>query len=154
MGPPRELAPQIEGVHQGFSRGSGLLSVSVVGGANINPQIRRVRSDPFFVIGTPGRIKDLIERRVLDLSKFRTVVLDEADRMLDMGFIHDMRKILALLPRERQTLFFSATLSRDVEKLIGDFLKDPIMISVKTGDTAKTVEQDVIRLHGKNKVDV
>ena len=154
MVPTRELALQIEEEYQGFSRGSGLLSVSVVGGANINPQIRRVRSDPFFVIGTPGRIKDLIERRVLDLSKFRTVVLDEADRMLDMGFIHDMRKILALLPRERQTLFFSATLSRDVEKLIGDFLNNPVMLSVKTGDTARTVHQDIVRLQGKHKLDV
>ena len=154
MVPTRELAIQIEEEYQGFSHGSGLLSVCVVGGAAIGPQIRRLREDPYFVIGTPGRIKDLIERRVLDLSKFRTVVLDEADRMLDMGFIHDMRKILSLMPEKRQTLFFSATLSRDIEKLIGDFLKNPVMISVKTGDTAKTVEQDVIRLHGKNKIDV
>jgi len=154
MIPTRELALQIDEEYRGFSHGSGLLSACVVGGANINPQIRRLRDDPYFVIGTPGRIKDLIERRVLDLSKFRTVVLDEADRMLDMGFIHDMRKILSLVSRERQTLFFSATLSRDIEKLIGDFLKDPVRISVKTGDTAKTVEQDVVRLQGKNKIDV
>jgi superfamily II DNA/RNA helicase len=90
----------------------------------------------------------------LDLSRFRTVVLDEADRMLDMGFIHDMKKILSLMPSKRQTLFFSATLSRDIEKLIGDFLNDPIRISVKTGDTAKTVDQDIVRVHGKNKIDV
>ncbi len=154
MVPTRELAIQIEEEYQGFSHGSGLLSVCVVGGASIGPQIRRLRENPYFVIGTPGRIKDLIERRVLDLSKFRTVVLDEADRMLDMGFIHDMRKILSLMQKERQTLFFSATLSHDIEKLIGDFLKDPIRISVKTGDTAKTVDQDVVRMQGKNKVDV
>ena len=154
MVPTRELALQIDEEYRDFSYGSGFSSACVVGGANISPQIRRLRDDPFFVIGTPGRIKDLIERRVLNLSKFRTVVLDEADRMLDMGFIHDMRKILALLSRQRHTLFFSATLSNDIEKLIGDFLKDPVRISVKTGDTARTVHQDVVHLKGKDKLDV
>ncbi len=154
MVPTRELAVQIEDEYKGFSHGSGLLSVCVVGGASIGPQIRCLREDPYFVIGTPGRIKDLIERRVLDLSRFRTVVLDEADRMLDMGFIHDMRAILSLMPKERHTLFFSATLSHDIEKLIGDFLKDPVMVSVKSGDTASTVEQDIVRMNGKNKIDV
>ena len=154
MVPTRELALQIDEGYRDFSYGSGFSSACVVGGANISPQIRRLRDDPFFVIGTPGRIKDLIERRVLNLSKFRTVVLDEADRMLDMGFIHDMRKILALLSRERHTLFFSATLSSDIEKLIGDFLKDPVRISVKTGDPARTVHQDVVHLKGKDKLDV
>ena len=154
MVPTRELALQIEEEYRGFSAGSGLLSVCVVGGAKIGPQLVRLRNNPYFVIGTPGRIKDVIERRALDLSKFRTVVLDEADRMLDMGFIHDMRSILALIPKERHTLFFSATISHDIEKLIGDFLKDPVRISVKTGDTAKTIDQDVVRLQGKNKMDV
>ena len=154
MVPTRELAQQIEEEYRGFSTGSGLLSLCVVGGANINPQIRTLRNNPYFVIGTPGRIKDLIERKALDLSKFGTVVLDEADRMLDMGFIKDMRRILSILPRERHTLFFSATLSSDIEKLIGDFLKDPVRISVKTGDTAKTIDQDIIRLQGKNKLEV
>ncbi len=154
MVPTRELALQIEEEYRGFAAGSGFLSVCAVGGAAIGPQIRRMRENPYFVIGTPGRLKDLIERRVLDLSQFRTVVLDEADRMLDMGFIHDMREILAHMPKERHTLFFSATLSREIENLIGAFLKDPIRISVKTGDTAKTVEQDIVRINGKNKIDV
>lgn len=152
--PTRELAIQIEDEYRGFSAGSGLQSVSVVGGANINPQIRALRNNPYFVIGTPGRLKDLVERRVLDLSKFQTVVLDEADRMLDMGFIHDMREILSQMSPERHTLFFSATLSSDIERLIGDFLKDPVRISVKTGDTSKNVHQDVVRTQGKNKVDI
>lgn len=154
MVPTRELAIQIEEEYKGFSRGSGLHSVCTVGGANINPQIRALRTNPYFVIGTPGRIKDLIERRALDLSKFKTVVLDEADRMLDMGFVHDMRSIMALMPEDRHTLFFSATLSPDIEKLINDFLVDPVRISVKTGDTAKSVDQDIVRIEGKNKVDV
>jgi hypothetical protein len=93
---------------------------------------------PEFVIGTPGRLKDLMERRALDLSRTSaTVVLDEADRMLDMGFIDDMRFILAKMPKKRHTLFFSATMSREIEKLIGDFLNDPVRISVKTRDTSR-----------------
>ena len=91
MVPTRELAQQIDEEFKGFARGSGFLSVCAVGGANINTQIRGLRADPYFVIGTPGRLKDLMDRRALDLSKFQTVVLDEADRMLDMGFIKDMR---------------------------------------------------------------
>lgn len=153
--PTRELAQQIEEEFRAFAKGSGFLSVSVVGGANINPQIRCLRADPYFVIGTPGRLKDVMQRRALDLSRFDTVVLDEADRMLDMGFIADMKAILAHMPQERQTLFFSATLSRDIEALIGNFLIDPVRISVKTGDTAASVYQDIVRIDGgKTKIDV
>jgi len=96
----------------------------------------------------------LIERRSLNLSTFSTVVLDEADRMLDMGFIHDMKIILGQMPSPRHTLFFSATLSHEIEALIGGFLTNPVRISVKTGDTAKTVDQDIVRIGGKNKIDV
>ena len=153
--PTRELAQQIEEEFMGFARGSGFLSVSAVGGTSISPQIRRMREDPYFVIGTPGRLKDLMERRVLDLSKFGTVVLDEADRMLDMGFVHDMKFILSHMQKTRHTLFFSATLSREIEALIGSFLVDPVRVSVKTGDTAKSVHQDVVRIErGQNKLDV
>jgi superfamily II DNA/RNA helicase len=94
--------------------------------------------------------KTLIERRVLDLSKFGTVVLDEADRMLDMGFINDMRYFMDKMPKERHTLFFSATMSKEIERLIHEFLKEPVRISVKTGDTAKSVEQDVIYVKKEN----
>jgi len=107
-----------------------------------------------FVIGTPGRLKDLQERKALDLAHTKTVVLDEADRMLDMGFIHDMRFMMGKMPSERQTLFFSATMSSDIQVLVKDFLKNPVSISVKTGDTAKSVDQDIVRVQGKNKVDV
>ena len=152
--PTRELAVQIEEEYRGFSRGSGLQSVCIVGGANINAQIRALRGDPYFVIGTPGRLKDVMDRRALDLSRFKTLVLDEADRMLDMGFINDIRFIISHMPRVRHTLFFSATLSREIEGLIGEFLNNPVRISVKTGDTAKTINQDIVRLQGKNKLDV
>jgi ATP-dependent RNA helicase RhlE len=155
MVPTRELATQIEEEFWTFADHMRIGAVSCVGGANISRQISTLRRDPNFVIGTPGRLKDLMSRRALDLSRFSVVVLDEADRMLDMGFIHDMRTILSHLPKERQTLFFSATLSREIEALIGDFLKTPVRVSVKTGDTSRNVDQDVIRIEkGKQKIDV
>ncbi len=155
MAPTRELAVQIEKELAGFAKGLGFRGMVAVGGANINPQISQLRHTPAFVIGTPGRLKDLMERKALDLSGFGTVVLDEADRMLDMGFIDDMRFILGLMRAERHTLFFSATMGKDIERLIGDFLSDPVVISVKTRDTSKNVEQDVVRIpRGREKFDV
>jgi superfamily II DNA/RNA helicase len=153
MVPTRELALQIEAEFYGFTKRLNINAVTCVGGAAIEPQLRVLRRQPNFVIGTPGRLKDFIDRKELDLSTFGTVVLDEADRMLDMGFIGDMREILALMPKERHTLFFSATLSKDIEKLIGEFLKDPVRISVKTRDTAATIDQDVVYFEGANKFD-
>ncbi len=155
MAPTRELAVQIERELAGFAKGLGFRGMVAVGGAGIGPQIGALRHDPAFVIGTPGRLKDLMERRALDLSDFGTVVLDEADRMLDMGFIDDMRFILSKMRADRHTLFFSATMSREIERLIGDFLKSPVTISVKTRDTSKNVDQDVVRIpRGKDKFTV
>lgn len=155
MAPTRELAVQIEKELASFAKGLGFRGMVAVGGANIAPQISQLRHDPAFVIGTPGRLKDLMERRALDLSDFGTVVLDEADRMLDMGFIDDMRMILAKMRKERHTLFFSATMGKDVERLIGDFLENPTIISVKTRDTSKNIDQDVVRIpRGKDKFEV
>ncbi|MFA5998143.1 MAG: DEAD/DEAH box helicase [Candidatus Paceibacterota bacterium] len=155
MAPTRELAVQIEKELAGFAKGLGFRGMVAVGGANIGPQISQLRHDPAFVIGTPGRLKDLMERKALVLTEFGTVVLDEADRMLDMGFIDDMRMILSKMRKERHTLFFSATMGRDIEKLIGDFLSSPVIISVKTRDTPSSVDQDVVRIpRGKDKFDV
>jgi len=155
MVPTRELAIQIEQEYWGFAKQLMLNAVVCVGGAGIEPQIRVLRKKPAFVIGTPGRLKDLEERGELSFSEFGTVVLDEADRMLDMGFIDDMRTIMGRMPRERHTLFFSATMSRDIERLIHEFLHDPVHISVKTRDTAKTIDQDVVRVGpNENKLDV
>ena len=153
MVPTRELAIQIEAEFFGFAKGLQLSSVTCVGGANITPQIRLLQRRPSFVIGTPGRLKDLMERRDLDLSKFGTVVLDEADRMLDMGFIEDMRFIMSKMRSERHTLFFSATMSRDIQALIGAFLKDPVAVSVKTRETSHTIDQDVVRVPHAQKFD-
>lgn len=152
--PTRELAIQIQDELRGFTPKMNIYSVCCVGGAPIGRQISELRYHNNFIIGTPGRIKDLIERKKLDLSQFKTVVLDEADRMLDMGFIHDMKFMMAMMPKERHTLFFSATLSKEIEALISQFLNKPVMISVKTGDTAKNVDQDIVRLKpGEVKID-
>jgi superfamily II DNA/RNA helicase len=153
--PTRELALQIEDECRGFGKGTGLYSICCVGGSPIGAQLRGLRHKNNFIIGTPGRLKDLAERGAIRFSDFRTIVLDEADRMLDMGFIHDMRYVMGQMPKERHTLFFSATMSSEIEKLISEFLRSPIRISVKTGDTSKNIEQDVVRVHpGKNKMDV
>lgn len=137
--PTRELAIQIDQELRDFTRGMKIFSVCCVGGVSIGPQISELRYHNDFIIGTPGRLKDLIERKKIQLSLMNTVVLDEADRMLDMGFVNDMRFVMAGTPKERQTLFFSATISSEVEKIIKEFLKDPIKISVKTRDTSKNL---------------
>lgn len=155
VAPTRELAQQIEQELKGFVANFRIFSVCVVGGAPIGRQISSLKYQYNFVIGTPGRIKDLIERKCIDLSQFKTAVLDEADRMLDMGFIHDMRYMMNLMPKDRHTLFFSATLSPEIGALIKDFLKEPVMISVKTQDTSKNVEQDVVHIKaGEDKVEI
>ncbi len=151
IAPTRELALQIEAELKIFTKGMHLFSVCVVGGAPIRYQLKALRSKNNFVIGTPGRLKDLIERKSIRLAQFSTLVLDEADRMLDMGFINDIRYVVKGMPEKHHTLFFSATLSREIEKLISEFLNEPVRISVKTGDTSKNVEQDVVRI-GKGKV--
>lgn len=154
MAPTRELAIQIDNEFKELAKGLRIYSVCAVGGAPIGKQIRELRLQHNLVIGTPGRIKDLVEQKYINLGGCQNVVLDEADRMLDMGFIADMKFLLGKMPTPRHTLFFSATLSPDIEKLIHDFLKEPVRISVKTRDTAKNVDQDVVRTAGKDKLDV
>ena len=154
MVPTRELAIQIDEELKGFIKGFKIFSVVCVGGASMSNQIRNLRYQNNFIIGTPGRLKDLVEQKYLHLEGFKTVVLDEADRMLDMGFINDMRFMMSKMSKDRHTLFFSATMSREIEVLIKDFLKEPVSISVKTGDTAKNVDQDIVRTNGRHKVDV
>lgn len=145
LAPTRELAQQIEAMFKELTKGMKIFSVSCVGGAPIGKQLRELELGVHIVIGTPGRVQDCIERRKIKLEDFHTVVLDEADRMLDMGFVDDMRAILGGMPKERQGMFFSATFSPEIKKLCNDFLKDPVTVSVKTQDTADSVDQDVIR---------
>ena len=143
--PTRELALQVESEFIAFTRGMKLFSVPCVGGAPIMRQIKELELGVNAVIGTPGRVKDLIERGKINMSYFDSIVLDEADRMLDMGFIDDMRSILGAMPATKQGLFFSATFSPEIKRLVNDFLNDPVTISIKSRDTASSVMQDVIR---------
>jgi ATP-dependent RNA helicase RhlE len=146
--PTRELAMQVEAEFMAFTRGMKLFSVSCVGGAPIMRQIKELELGVNAVIGTPGRVKDLIERGKIKMEYFDSIVLDEADRMLDMGFIDDMRSILGAMPKTKQGLFFSATFSPEIKRLCTDFLKDPVTVSVKSRDTASSVMQDVVRVSG------
>ena len=152
--PTRELAQQVEEEFKAFTVGMRLYSVAVVGGLPITKQIREIDQGVHIIIGTPGRVKDLIARRKINMSDFSTIVLDEADRMLDMGFIDDMREILGGMPKERQGMFFSATFSAPIKALCSSFLKDPLTISLKTRDTAASVDQDIVRVpYGTDKID-
>ncbi|MCG2686403.1 DEAD/DEAH box helicase, partial [Candidatus Parcubacteria bacterium] len=152
--PTRELAAQIQDEFKRFSSGMGIFSTLCIGGASLGKQTRELSRRPNFVIGTPGRIKDLEGRRILNLSRYGNVVLDEVDRMLDMGFIHDIRHIISFLPKIRQSLFFSATIPRETEKVMQNFLIDPVIVSVKTGATPRNVDQDIIRTRGKDKLEL
>jgi ATP-dependent RNA helicase RhlE len=149
VAPTRELAQQIDEQFREFSRGLNLYSTLIVGGVNIDRQIRELKRRPHFIIGTPGRLKDLMNRRVLQLKNMTTLVLDEADRMLDMGFLPDIRQIVNEMPTERQTLFFSATITPEITALTKAFLNDPETVSVRTTETAEHVEQDVIEARDK-----
>jgi superfamily II DNA/RNA helicase len=147
--PTRELAVQINQELRSFVTNLGIFSTCCVGGVGIGGQINELRQrNNNFIIGTPGRLKDLVNRRFIDLSKFNTIVLDEADRMLDMGFIADMKFIMTKMPVRRHTLFFSATMSKEIETLIKQFLHEPVTVSVRTGDTSKNVDQDIVRVSG------
>lgn len=152
--PTRELAIQIDDELKKLSAGLNIYSTVCVGGINIGPQIKSLRRTNHFIIGTPGRIIDLIERKSIQPQRMTTVVLDEADRMLDMGFINDMRKILSKTPSDRETLFFSATMPQDIRQLVHDFLRDPVTISVKKRDIANTIEQGIVPYEHPNKFEI
>ncbi len=146
VAPTRELALQIQEELRDFARGLNIDSAICIGGANLWTQKGKLRENPNFVIGTPGRIKDLIQQRFLDLSKFNNVVLDEADRMVDIGFINDIKYFIALLPKVRQSLFFSATISGKVREILNDFVNDPITVSVNSRSTAENINQDIVKV--------
>jgi len=150
MAPTRELAVQIDEQFREFSRGMRLFSALCVGGMNIERQIRDLRRRPHVIIGTPGRLKDLMKRRELKLDTVEYLVLDEADRMLDMGFINDIREIVDQTSRDRQTLFFSATITPTIQALVNTFLKNPVEVHVRTSDTSEHVEQDIVESRDKD----
>lgn len=155
IAPTRELAQQIDEEFRLFSKGSGLTSVVCVGGMNIQQQIRGLKSRPEIIIGTPGRLKDLEERRMIRFDKINTLVLDEADRMLDMGFSVDINHIVSLLPKEKQSMCFSATITPEIEKLIHQILVDPVTVSVRTEQTSEHIYQDIVEYDpAENKFEV
>lgn len=148
--PTRELAVQINDEFKAFTKSLNIYSTLVIGGANINRQISELRQNINVIIGTPGRLKDLIKRHVLHLGNFQTIVLDEVDRMVDIGFINDIKYIISLLPQIRHSLFFSATIAAEVNSIIQSFTKNPVTVSVKVKETAHGIDQDIIRVKNNN----
>ena len=150
--PTRELAAQVAESSRDYGRHTGLRTVVIFGGVSEKPQIEALRTGCDVLVATPGRLLDLAQRRLLDLRQVRCCVLDEADRMLDMGFIHAIRQILKLLPRERQNLMFSATYSEDIRELAGRYLRNPVAIEVAARNApAERIEQHVYRVPQEHK---
>ena len=144
ISPTRELAAQIAERADAYGRHLGLRQAVIYGGVGQRGQERALRNRPALVVATPGRLLDLVQQRVLRLDAVEMLVLDEADRMLDMGFLPDIRRIVGMLPADRQTLLFSATMARDVERLARGILRDPVRVSVDPPDeTPKDVDQSV-----------
>lgn len=155
LAPTRELAQQIE--QQCFAIGNQmeLDHALLIGGVAMGPQLRQLRFNPRLIIGTPGRVKDHLERGTLKLDRCNIVVLDEVDRMLDMGFVHDITQILNAAQKDRQSFYFSATMDARVSGIINTFSNDPLLISVKSGQTSANVQQDVVRYrHSDQKIDL
>ena len=151
LSPTRELAQQTKQEIRSFTFDMRVFVALAIGGAYIREQILDIKRDPHIIVGTPGRIQDLAKRRVIRFDKFDTIVLDEVDRMLDMGFVEDIKQIVAQIPTPHQTLFFSATTNRKIEPLINSFLVNPAKVSVVTQESSKNVEQDVVRVKREDK---
>ena len=152
VSPTRELAQQIARTCMQISRKTGHFTTTVFGGTPYGPQIKELRGGTDVLIATPGRLMDLMKRGVVDLRSVQALVLDEADRMLDMGFLPDVTTIVDATPECRQTLLFSATIDRSIEKNLGSLLKDPAVVEVaRNGETTKTVEQFMMPIKNYDK---
>ncbi len=152
--PTRELAIQINDELKVFALGLRIFSALCIGGLSINVQIDKLKKRPHFVVGTPGRLKDLNQRKQLDFAHFQGIVLDEVDRMLDMGFINDVSYITKRLPSKRHSLFFAATTTPTVRNVMKDFLTSPVTVVVESEKAADNVEQDIVKINGRGKVEV
>jgi superfamily II DNA/RNA helicase len=153
--PTRELAEQVADNIRRFASKTALRVAVVYGGVDMDPQTQALRGGVEVVIATPGRLLDHLQQKNTHLSQVQIVVLDEADRMLDMGFLPDISRILNQLPRERQSLMFSATFSEEIKKLAANFLRDPQLIEVaRRNATAELITQEVFRVHESEKTDV
>ena len=152
--PTRELALQISEELYGFSYGLGIKKALCIGGMNERKQRYELSCNPNFVIGTPGRLREFIEDRVLPITEFNNIVIDEADRMVDIGFIADIKYFISRLPSIRQSLFFSATIPPKVKLIIGLFVRNPITISVKVKESIENIKQDIVKVDsGQEKID-
>ncbi|MBI4059131.1 DEAD/DEAH box helicase [Candidatus Microgenomates bacterium] len=152
--PTRELAVQIRDEFNQFARGLNQFSALCIGGVSMRPQIQSLSRRPHFVIGTPGRLQDLERQRKLSFASYNNIVLDEVDRMLDMGFVHEVTEIVPKLSYPRQSLFFSATMTSNVQRVMQGFLNNPITVAVRATQPSANVDQDIVRLAGQAKVDV
>jgi len=151
LSPTRELALQIDEQALALGYHLGLSAVAVVGGMEMGPQERALRDGSAMVVATPGRLLDHMRFRYVDLSRVEVLVLDEGDRMLDMGFLPDIQRILAALPRERQTLLFSATMSPKIRALAGEILRDPVMVTVDRQQPANGIAQSACAIAQERK---
>ncbi len=149
--PTRELAAQVEEAVQTYGKYVELTSTTVFGGVGMNPQISRVKKGVDILVATPGRLLDLLQQGELDLGQVQILVLDEADRMLDMGFIHDVKKVLAVVPKQKQSLLFSATFSDEIRELAATLLKNPQSIQVTPGNTTVQRITQIIHPVGRGK---
>ncbi|MBZ9626617.1 DEAD/DEAH box helicase [Psychroflexus sp. CAK57W] len=153
--PTRELAAQVHQNVKDYSKFVDLRSTVIFGGVNQKSQVSTIRNGVDILIATPGRLLDLNNQGLLSLSKVEILVLDEADRMLDMGFLRDIKKIMGLIPKQRQTLLFSATFSKDIRKLANEFLKNPVSVeSTPENTTVEAIEQQVYRVAKEKKTDL
>ncbi|MCW8931260.1 MAG: DEAD/DEAH box helicase [Gammaproteobacteria bacterium] len=149
--PTRELAAQVGQSIDIYGKYLPLKSSVIYGGVKINPQIQKLRNGIDILVATPGRLLDHISQKTVDLSQIEILVLDEADRMLDMGFIRDIRKVLALIPKQKQTLLFSATFSDEIKKLSNNLLQSPILIEVAQHNTASERVTQIVHPVDKNR---
>lgn len=149
--PTRELATQINQELRSFTFNMNIYSTLVIGGTNMRRQLQDLRRKSHVIIGTPGRIKDVITQKALSLNGFDTVVLDEVDLMMDIGFIADVKFFISLLPTSRQSLFFSATIDAKVDQVLQSFVKNPVTVSVKKQLAPENIDQDIIKVINRDK---
>lgn len=144
--PTRELAAQIQDEFRDFAYDMKLHSSLIIGGTSMQRQIHELRRNPHVVIATPGRLRDLVEQRAIFLEDYTNIVLDEVDLMVDIGFINDVKYFINLLPKNRQSLFFSATISPKIQNVLQAFVTNPVTVSIKKQATSENINQDVVRI--------
>src|SRR3989338_2055331 len=154
--PTRELALQVEDEFRSLSKGMGFFASCFIGGTNVSSDIVKLRKKNHLIIGTPGRLLDLMSQGALNLGNFEILVLDEFDKMLDMGFIKDVEKIIGAMRKRRQTILFSATMDKNQENLLSKLVSNPVRVQVSSGQTtADRIDQDIIRVgEGENKFEM